>query len=379
MSTLAWYEGQVTAIREPDLGSQTRSCTAWVVSEGYTISNIQLPLVVSNQTKVGIGDKIVFYRDSSASARYAFSISDPTPIGQLNGTVSQPISIETAGLALQTGEDNFESGEWAASARGSSAAALPTSGAFIWLKNNGDGFLCSGSYNNKIEVSDSTGSTDITGTTLDIYAQGNLIYTQAINFAQDLLGNITLNMGQRNPTTGVFLSSLSCGFDGSWVMSDLLTLSGIFYNPVPSLPLGPFDTPQIQLTSIPLESTLTINPLGTTILGPSISLDALESSVTVTEEGTAILGPVLEFTAAPLESFMTINLEGVTIAGPIVYIESPLISIGNGALSLADVLKELIVAIRGIITVGGPTTQAISPASQAALNAISVQLETLFI
>lgn len=54
-----------------------------------------------------------------------------------------------------------------------------------------------------------------------------------------------------------------------------------------------------------------------------------------------------------------------------------LIAAANSSESLDDLIADLIDAITDIITLGGPTSQSISPASQTALDAIKTRFATL--
>ena len=57
--------------------------------------------------------------------------------------------------------------------------------------------------------------------------------------------------------------------------------------------------------------------------------------------------------------------------------QNGMIQMKNQVASLATVIQNLITAIEGIVTTGGPTTQALNPASIAALQAVAAQFQSL--
>jgi hypothetical protein len=266
-----WYEGEITAYDDEIGGDSVHRATVRELTQGVEIRNVQMPLRSSQQDLPRVGSRIVFYRDTAATAKYAFLLSDPRPIGS-------PISIETAVKAAQDGEPVFNQGEVAMSALGDDDGFNSSEGGQLWLRNTGDAILASGSYQQRVMASDSTDSIDIQGTNINIYTQGNLIATHAINIdTQAFTGISTLGLGLMNPVTGVYVTRLQCDTFGAWTLGaeDPLLgslVSGISYNLIPSLPLGPFIVPEIKLMSVPLLSQVTVNPLGTSINGATINI-----------------------------------------------------------------------------------------------------------
>lgn len=269
---LSWHEGEIIAYEDPLNGDEpVIRCTVRELTQNIEISGVQMPLRSGQQDKPKLGSIIAFYRDTAATAKFGFLLSDPKPIGS-------PIAIETAMKAAQDGEKVFVEGEVALSALGDDDGFNATEGGQLWLRNTGDAILASGSYQQRIMASDSSDSVDIQGSNIDIYAQGNLISTHFFNIdTQSFSGITSLALGLRNPVTGVYITRLKCDSFGAFTLGAEdpalgSLISGISYNLVPSLPLGPFIVPEVKLMSVPLLSQLTVNPLGTSINGPTINL-----------------------------------------------------------------------------------------------------------
>jgi hypothetical protein len=268
---IQWFEGYIADLSAADADptkDNMRMATVQTWPEGYEFK-IQLDQVSGYQTKPSLGDKITFYTDSSSNAKFGFKLADSLPH-------SSPIWLSS----------DFQSGEIGIQSRGTiQGGALIgdagigdiSDGAWIWLRNNGDGHFCSGSGLNVVEVNDSSKSINIVGQNVDIYARGNAIVTHAFNIDSSSLGVTTLNLGVRNPFTGLWVTRLTCETDGAWglgAFDPLLgsQLGGFAYNLVPKLPLGPLLPNTCKITSIPFLSQITIDPLGTSINGPTIMI-----------------------------------------------------------------------------------------------------------
>lgn len=314
---ITWYEGEILDYDEPDdKDDPVLRITVRELTQNIEITNVQMHLKDNFQerplkkTPTSSGSTIAFYRDSAATAKYGFLLRDPVPI-------SSPIAIETAILAAQSSDLLFEEGEVAFKARGEDALLTPTPGANLWLRNSGDGLLSSGSYSQRVAVSDSTDSVDIEGTNVDIYSHGNILTTHAIHIDCDSFGVTSLSLGIKNPTTGVFASRLHSDMFGGFTIGladpvlDTL-LSGLSYTVVPSLP-GPVSVPECKLTSVLLASQLTVNPLGTSINGPTITL-----------AGTAAIGEV----AAPAVA-VNVLAATVNLTSPLTTVEGTLTVVGT--------------------------------------------------
>jgi len=283
---IKWYEGEIVSYNPS--GFQTTPVVRGTVREltqGVEIQNVQFPLLSANQIRPAVGTKIAFYRDSAATAKFGFIISDPLPI-------FSPIYYDTAALESEQGATVFDYGEVAMAAAGINTATSFNPGGKMWLRNTGDAMFISGSGVQRINASDSSNSIDIQGTNVDIYGTGNLLLTNFFNI-KNTLGITTLSLGLRNPITGIGYTTLEWNDDGSFDMGDSLGLSGISYNLIASLPLVS-EVPQISLTSVPLVSELIVNPLGLTVFGPKISLSGImtiDGATTITGD-TDITGDV---------------------------------------------------------------------------------------
>jgi len=294
---IQWYEGIITAYNTPGLEANPVSrATVQELTQGVLVTNVQMPVSSNKETLPPIGSKVAFYRDSAATAKFGFLLSDPLPI-------FSPISIETASLSLTQPTPVFQNGEITLSALGTNTSTSITPGGRLWLRNQGDAILYSGSQSQRIEASDATDSIDIEGTNVDIYTHGNAVEQHYIHI-DDTLGVTSISLGQRNPTTGIPITRLECAFDGSFTLGAAdpllgILLSGISYNLVAAVP-SPLIVPQIQLTALIDVSTLTINPLSTSINSPIINLfgpaaagiSAPADSVVINSATTEILGSV---------------------------------------------------------------------------------------
>jgi hypothetical protein len=282
---IQWYEGEIIAYTTPIFGQQPRA-TVQELSQGIEIQNVQMPVVNGQQIRPpsqadtgGRGTRIAFYRDSAATAKFGFIISDPLPL-------HTPIVIDTASLEASQNAPCFAPGEVAFAAQGVSTDTQINDGGMLWLRNSGDAALISGSFTQRIYASDSSNSIDIEGTNVDIYSHGNLIATHFFGIKDDF-GVTSLSLGMRNPISGVGYTTLECAADGAFSIGDSLGLSGIEYNLVASLPFVT-NVPQITLTSIPLISYLVVNTEGTLIFGPKIGL----AGTTEITGDTTIIGKV---------------------------------------------------------------------------------------
>lgn len=268
---MQWYEGEILSYTDPLPGEDpVIRLAVRELSQNIEIDNVQMLLKSGHQEKPAKGSLIAFYRDSAATAKYGFLIRDALPL-------HSPIAIDTADLAIQDSELVFNEGEIALSALGSDDGFNINEGGQLWLRNTGDAILVSGSYQQRIMASDSSSSIDIEGTNIDIYTQGNLISSHFLNIAtESLVGTTSMALGLRNPTTGIYITRLKCDSLGAFTFGaeDPLLgtlLSGISYNLVPGIP-SPLIVPEIKLMSVPLLSQITVNPLGTTINGATITL-----------------------------------------------------------------------------------------------------------
>ena len=302
MNPLHWYEGVVTYVNDIDPSTGTRTATITVAKEGRTIENVQLDQNSNFQTTVTAGDKVCFYADSDATAKFGFKSADGLPH-------NTPIWLE---FLLGGKKQGFQPGELVLSARGTAQGVQligdagfsdKSKGSFVWLRNNGDGQLVSGDRLQRISVQNSSKSIDIQGTNIDIYAKGNLLTTHAINIDSSLTGFTTLNIGCRNPGSGMWLTRLTCDFDGAWSLGAFdpllgIQLGGFAYNLLPKLPLGPFLPNTCKITSIPYASQVVVDPLGTAINGQKILIAGLASPIPNTLAAPAINIMMLAATVA---------------------------------------------------------------------------------
>jgi len=282
---IQWYEGEILSIEQGIFGQMPRA-TVLELTQGIEIRDVQLPLTSTFQQRLpsqtdtgGRGTRIAFYRDSAATAKFGFVISDGLP-------VHTPIIMDTAALEASQNAPCFAPGEIAISAQGIQTDTTTNEGGMVWLRNTGDAALISGSFTQRIYASDSSNSIDIEGTNVDIYSHGNLIATHFFGI-KDELGVTSLSLGMRNPITGIGYTTLNCNADGSFDIGDSLGLSGITYNLVPDLPFVS-EVPQISLTAVPLESFLVVNLVGTQIVGADIGL----TGVVAIDGDTSITGAV---------------------------------------------------------------------------------------
>lgn len=344
---ITWYEGEVLDYTDPAEGdTPVIRMTLRELTQNMTITDVQMHIKDNLQEKpkkrsaTASGSIVAFYRDSAATAKFGFLLSDPRPIGS-------PIAIETAIQAAIENSLYFEEGEVALKATGSSDIVDATPGANLWLRNSGNGLLCSGTYKQRVVVSDESESVDIEGTNVDIYTHGNLLTTHGIHIDSDALGITSLSLGLKNTTTGVFLSRLKCDFSGAFSIGapDPLTdslVSGFSFTTVPSLP-GTVSVPECKLTAAPLLSQLIVNPLGTTINGPTITLagaaavgaaPAPAAAVNILATTTNVTGAVtVEGISTVVGSSIVagdVNIVGTVVGTPLISTEalpgSPLLS-----------------------------------------------------
>lgn len=379
---LHWFEGEIISYDDPIGGDPVHRATVRELTQGVEIRNVQMPLVSSQQNLPKIGSRIAFYRDTAATAKFGILLSDPRPI-------SSPISIETADKAVQDGEPVFNQGEIALSALGDDDGFSSTEGGILWLRNTGDASLISGSYQQKIIASDSTDSVDIQGTNIDIHVDGNVIASHFINMdSQAFTGITSLSLGLRNPTTGVYVTRLKCDQLGAFTLGAEdpvlgTLLSGISYNLIPSLPLGPFIVPEIKLMSIPLLSQVTTNPLGTSINGPTITLAGPAALV-----GVAAPAVLVNILSAATQITSLVNIVGATAITGTTFIDGVTTINGataitgatsiNGATAITgatSIVGLLSITAPAVFSFTGPVTPATSP--QAAVAGITHQVPVL--
>lgn len=311
---LYWYEGEILSYEDPLSGEDSViRCSVRELTQNVEVTGVQMPLRVSHQDKPKEGSVIAFYRDSAATAKFGFLLSDPRPI-------RSPIAIETAEKAAQDGEKVFNEGEVALSALGDDDGFQITEGGQLWLRNSGDAILASGSYQQRIMASDSSDSIDIQGTNIDIYNQGNLITHHFFNIDSEAFTGISsLSLGLRNPITAAYITRLKCDSFGAFTIGAEdpalgTLLSGISYNLVPSLPLGPFVIPEIKLTAVPLLSQIIVNPVGTTINGGVITIagGAALNAIPTPAAGVTVLSALTEIGPGPVTATGNFNVLGVT-------------------------------------------------------------------
>ena len=287
---IQFFEGYVSRINRPQKGASDNSTSLSVqTTMGFEVQEVQLPITVSRQEQYKIGSKILFYCDSASIAKFVCLLSDPTP-------VSSPIDRDTAEDEIETGEQTFLPGEVAIQAAGNDDDFPPTEGGLFWAKNCGDVSLYSGTMANQISVNDSSDSVDIFGNTLTIQGTGLLTGTHAFVIRPNLLGATTSTWGYKDPVLDTFISRIEIGdVSSGGAISlgitdplNLVLLSGISYNPIPGIttPLAP----QITLRAMIAASELTINPLGTKIVGPTF--------IGMLEAAFAVVAPVINFSGA---------------------------------------------------------------------------------
>jgi hypothetical protein len=314
---IQWYEGEIVSYNPPGFGANpVLRASVQELSQGVQIENVQMPLINGQQVRPpsqadtgGRGTRIAFYRDSAATAKFGFIISDPTPL-------HTPIQYDTAALESSQNSPVFSPGEVAFAAQGVNTDTTINDGGLLWLRNSGDACLISGTFNQRVYCSDSSNSIDIEGTQIDIYTHGNAIATHFFAI-QDNLGITSLSLGMRNPLTGIGYTTLNCNSDGSFDIGDSLGLSGFTYNLVADLPFVT-EVPQISLTSVPLLSELIINPLGLTVFGPKIALSGImtiDGATTITGD-TSITGDVSIIGDTDIEGLVSVKGD-VAITGDI--------------------------------------------------------------
>jgi hypothetical protein len=365
---ITWYEGEIVSyLPQVETGLGILRAVVRELTQGIEIQGVQMPVIngmqiypaPANPATGTRGTRIAFYRDSAATAKFGFILSDPVPL-------HSPIVFDTATLALeQPNALPFDYGEVALAAAGIDNAAGTNEGGQLWLRNTGDAALLSGSFMQRIVASDSSSSIDIEGTNVDIYGHGNLIATHFYAI-DDVLGVTSLSLGMRNPITGIGYTTLECHFDGSFTIGDSLGLSGIEYNLVPSLPFVTL-VPQISLTSVPLVSELIVNPKGLTVFGPTIDL----TGITSIDGATTITGATVITGATAITGVTTITPElnvtgSVAIAGSLAVFGS-IVAAATGT-SNALTIIDLEAAFEYI----GPIVPTTSP--QAVLAGIQYQI-----
>lgn len=347
---IRWYEGEILSYDEPtDKDDPVLRITVRELTQNISISDVQMHIKDTFQERPPVGSTIAFYRDTAATAKYGFLLRDPRPI-------ASPIANETAVLGALSGTLLFESGEVALKARGTESFPIDTPGANLWLRNSGDGFLISGSFTQRVSVSDSTDSVDIEGTNVDIYSHGNLLATHAIHIDCDTLGITSMSIGLKNPTTGIFASRIKSDIFGAFSigLADPVTdslLSGFSYSPVPILP-STILVPECKMVSIPLTSEVKTNPAGTSVTGPIINLISTDTNVSAAA-------------AVNVTSPLT-TVEGAVVMNGISTVTGSFIVAGDTTLVADDPLLPLINAtagIGGLLSYVGPTTPG-SPGPQ---------------
>ena len=261
MASIELLEGVVTRVRGPEIGQVTQKILidALVADQGYEVRGIQVHLKKNFQERMIPGSRILFYRDTSANFKFAMLLTDPP-----TDLISPPIWVDSIEDESDSGRPTFEDGDVAFSARGRLDAFIPTLGSTLWLKNNGDAFLSSGSQSQKISVNDSTDSVDIQGSDIDISTIGNTVTTHSLTFSTSLAGLTSSTWGLKNPVTGIFTS-------------------GINISNVGSINIGVFDP--VLGTSISglgysfLTQSLTLTSVTTTITSANINLTGLLSAL----------------------------------------------------------------------------------------------------
>jgi len=348
---IQWYEGIVTKLEKSGPGEPDQGFHVTAISADGSIqaSKIQIPIKNSYQEQLQIGSKILFYRDSSATAKFVSLLSDPPPI-------ASPINRSTFFEDILSGEDTFEPGEIAIQAKGKPDDFIPVDGGLLWVKNCGDITLYSGDYAQSVSVNESTNGVTISGNTIDLTLTGTLALTHGITLESNDIGSSGLSLGQRDTLTGSYLSSLKISSLGSIrlgltePLTELLVgpivpgvlLSGISYDPTPTItaPLGP----QITLRSVPVFSEITVNTLGTTIWGPIIGVVGEVSlsmyAPTVVVGGGAVTTNAAAGTAINSGAGLAIN-SGV----------STVISSG-----VSNIINGITNFINGITNISGATT-----------------------
>jgi hypothetical protein len=219
---------------------------------------------------------------------------------------------------MATGEPTFFPGEVAVAALGNHDDFPPTEGGLFWAKNCGDCSMYSGTMANQISVCDSSDSVEIFGNTVTIQGTGLLTGTHAFVIRPDLLGATTSTWGYKDPVLDTFVSRIEIGdvSTGGAISlgiadpTDLLLLSGISYNPIPGLttPLAP----QITLRARLGASELSVNPLGTKIVGPTL-IGLIENALSISAPIINLTGT---FTTEGLSTFIgNVAIKGATEIG----------------------------------------------------------------
>lgn len=387
-----WREGEILDVVDPSPGEeQVYRFSVRELTSGVQIDDVQMHIKDSIMELPGKGSIIAFYQDSAATAKYGFLLSDPRPTGS-------PIAVETAIKAAQSGEPIFQQGEIAFGALGDRDLFLPAKGARLWLRNTGDGVLFSGSYQQRVVVSDSSDSVDIEGTNVDIYTHGNFLATHAIHIDTNTSGVTSMTLGLKNPTSGVFLSHLNSDSLGGWsigipeptgYINDVL--SGFTYDPFNLLPPGPIC--KMTASAEPLAGTagsqISVHTLGTSINGATISLNG-PKGLSVTIPATLIKTSSLTTNINSLKSPGIISVFGtvtkLTSSG-LLSLSSPIISLGGVAPATPSLITlSGITSIQGVIPmtpcfgIGSLTVQAgpITPAP-GVLAALGVQQLPIFV
>lgn len=352
---LNWLEGEVLEVIEPLPGEeQVYRFSVRELSKGFQIDDVQMHIKDSFMELPQEGSIIAFYQDSAATSKFGFLLSDPRP-------TASPIAIETAVKAAKDGELVFQKGEIAFGALGNKDNLFfPVKGARLWLRNTGDGVLFSGSYQQRVVVSDSSDSVDIEGTNVDIYTHGNFLTTHAIHIDSNTLGVTSMTLGLKNPTTGLFLSHLNSDTLGGWslgipeptgIINDVL--SGFTYNPLNLLPPGPIC--KITASAEPLAGTATsqisVHTLGTTINGVTISIDGPKALLGASIPATLLKTSSLTTTINSLKSPGAINIFGLATK----LTSTVLTSVGSPIITLGGItpLAPSLISISGLTTVSG--------------------------
>jgi len=264
--------------------------------------------------------KVLVYRTYNDQARIIHVLEDlqPHPIWSFN----------------DSNTTYFQAGEVGIQAIGDVNSSVPQDGGSVWCQNSGDVTIYSGSLTQSIAVSDTLQEVNIAGTTVSMATNTSAVATQALTITTDATGLSSSQWGIQNPTTGVFLNSISISSLGTINLgiSDPILgtlISGLSYTSVPSI-------------SQPLA--------GLTLIGPgSISLTALEIDLTgllSIKGNTTILGALTVTGVTSITGNLGV-VGALSISGPVTF---------GGALSLSGSLNVLGSAtIEGGLSVTGAT------------------------
>jgi hypothetical protein len=247
-----------------------------------------------------ISSKVLVYRTYNDQGRIVAVLADlqPSPIWGFNDSNSS----------------YFQAGEVGIQAIGDGSSNVPQDGGSVWCQNSGDVSVLSGTWTQSIEVSDTLQAVNIAASNISLATNTSAIATQALTISTDLTGLSSSQWGIQNPTTGVFLNSISISSLGTINLgiSDPILgtlISGLSYTSVPSI-------------SQPLPGLSLIGPGSISLIATELTLTGLLSikgATTITGAvnilNSATFGSTVEIVGS-LQALQTVNsVAGYNIAG----------------------------------------------------------------